>query len=75
MVAVTQRWPAPTPPSFAVGVCSQAAHAALKADPAAWSALRFVGFTYAPDGRVLELRQCPCGSTLGRWLTEKRSDA
>jgi len=51
-------------------VCSPLVHEALKLDDAAWSALVRIGAMpdEDDDGRpfVLELRNCPCGSTLAR---------
>lgn len=49
--------------------CPIASHDALKRDPAAWSALRYVGIQHTPADETgpaedLELRDCPCGSTL-----------
>jgi len=45
-------------------------HDALKADPTAWRLLKLVGRqpTTDDDGKpmTLELRNCPCGSTLAK---------
>jgi len=31
----------------------------------AWAALRYVGLQDLSEGEVMELRHCPCGSTIG----------
>jgi hypothetical protein len=38
-------------------------HDALKQDPAVWASLPFVGIQ-GDEVEMLELRNCPCGSTL-----------
>lgn len=53
---------------------ANAAHAELRADPALWNALPFVGYQLYGEAReqdalVVELRHCPCGSTLGRRIS------
>lgn len=49
--------------------CTQAAHAALKLDPASWNAATEPGGTWALAGTVLVLGHCRrCHSTLGRRL-------
>lgn len=42
-------------------ICTQEAHEAMKRDEAAWQALECIGEQFG-----LELRNCQCGSTLGR---------
>jgi hypothetical protein len=52
-------------------VCEQDVHEAMKADDSVWSSLPLVGEDGIQrlDGvPVLELRNCPCGSTLARPL-------
>lgn len=45
--------------------CTAAAHDELKRDPAAFrAATTLVGYAPDGDGGELELRNCPCGSTL-----------
>jgi hypothetical protein len=39
-------------------------HDALRADAAAWAALPLVGVMRIEGEPTLELRNCPCGSTL-----------
>lgn len=47
-------------------VCSAEKHEAIKRDPVAWAKLKLVGVQRFDDGGPsLELRNCPCGSTLG----------
>jgi hypothetical protein len=50
-------------------------HDALKRDPVKWAALRPVGVQESGSGDEpdVELRDCPCGSTLGVELTANRS--
>ena len=53
-----------------------AVHAELRADVARWNALPLVGFQLygeagVKDGVVLELRNCMCGSTLGRRVSAR----
>jgi hypothetical protein len=53
-------------PAFRRACCTTAAHAAIKADAAAWASLRAVGYMDDGRGGRLELRNCSCGSTLAR---------
>ena len=53
--------------------CSTAHHESLKADPEKWAALKYIGIQITEadeDGpeTSTELRDCPCGSTLGKVL-------
>jgi hypothetical protein len=52
------------------GVHGAASHADLRADEARWNALALVGiqdcYELREPGDVIELRNCTCGSTLGR---------
>jgi len=42
-------------------------HAAMKADPKRWAALRFIGYQENIHGGIeLELRNCACGGTLAK---------
>ena len=55
----------------AVNMC-KVDHQAIKLDEAAWSALELVGVQDPDDPEwALELRNCTCGSTLARKLTER----
>jgi hypothetical protein len=45
---------------------SQAYHAGLKSDDAQWNALQYVGPQEIDELTFLELRNCPCGSTIAR---------
>jgi hypothetical protein len=48
-------------------VLSRAVHAKLRASSAHWNALPLVGYQHCCDPDiVVELRNCACGSTLGR---------
>ncbi len=55
-------------------ICSTATHDAIRATPAAWQSLPYVGQqdSETDDGTpcVLELRNCDCGSTLAIELTD-----
>jgi hypothetical protein len=46
--------------------CSPTLHERVKRDTAEWSRLPLVGTQPTDDGPDLELRNCPCGSTLAR---------
>lgn len=46
--------------------CPSAVHEAMKRDDLAWARLEYVGLQDDGDGGWLELRNCPCGGTLGR---------
>lgn len=52
--------------------CSREKHAALKEDDLLWRGLKLCGYLPDEDDQgdpaVLELRQCHCGSTLGKRL-------
>jgi hypothetical protein len=55
----------------ALPVCTLESHAAIVADDTAWSALKPIGIQEVPaiddePGYELELRNCPCRSTLAR---------
>lgn len=51
-------------------MCTNESHALLKRSALAWSALEYVGTMPAYDGlgSLLEMRNCTCGSTLGKTI-------
>ena len=59
-----------TPP-----ICTPAAHDAVKKDDRAWRALTFIGVLQMDDEPALELRNCRCGSTLGREVAAQKDAA
>lgn len=71
------RRPMQPPITIAADLHSAAVHAEIRADILLWKSLPLVGFQQCaephdpgdpdgPDGDVIELRNCTCGSTLGR---------
>jgi len=57
------------------GQHTAAIHAEVRADSTRWKSLPFVGFQQCGEPHdpndVIELRNCTCGSTLGRRSREK----
>ena len=47
-------------------VCEQAVHEAIKASKQAFESCKLIGVQTFPDGRVLILRNCACGSTMAK---------
>ncbi|HEY6019892.1 MAG TPA: hypothetical protein VIY48_08310 [Candidatus Paceibacterota bacterium] len=48
---------------------AQAYHATLKADPVQWQSLTYVGPQEIDEESHLELRNCPCGSTIAKLVS------
>lgn len=57
-----------------MNMCTQAKHDKLKADPVAWKGLFYVGIQEVDETYSLELRNCPCGSTIAIRVEPKRDD-